>query len=133
MYILVWYVYMYMVFFFCSLFRISILYYPNTRDFYWEWRISPKPHHISSCRRQLGWLSVVDRRKSRVLSLLYSILFDPQSPTYLSSDFAFPLSIIDPYVPNPILCWPLPVILQGSCLTLLQSLESGYGTNYPSS
>ena len=48
-----------------------------------------KYDRISSCRRQLGWLSVVDRRRSRVLCLLYSILFDPQSPTYLSSDFAF--------------------------------------------
>ena len=54
-----------------------------------------KYDRVSSCRRQLGWLSVADRRKCRVLSLIYSILSDPNFPTYLSSDFSYLSSFHD--------------------------------------
>lgn len=48
-----------------------------------------KYDHISSYRSKLGWLSIRQRRKLHILSTLYSILFNPLSPTYLSSKFHF--------------------------------------------
>lgn len=51
--------------------------------------------HISSFRKKLGWLPIRLRRNSRLLSLLYNILFNPSYPSYLRDrfDFLYPLDL----------------------------------------
>ena len=45
--------------------------------------------HISEHRSRLGWLPIKDRRNLHTLSLLYSILFHPETPIYLKERFSF--------------------------------------------
>ena len=45
--------------------------------------------HVSDHRRQLGWLPIRHRRNFRMLTLLYSILYNPLSPAYLRDRFCF--------------------------------------------
>ncbi|CAF4846787.1 unnamed protein product [Pieris macdunnoughi] len=48
-----------------------------------------KYDHVSKFRRQLGWLPIRFRRHAHLLQLLYSILFNPKTPSYLKSHFKF--------------------------------------------
>lgn len=48
-----------------------------------------KYDHISSFRRQLNWLPIRHRRSLRILSTLFSILFEPSTPLYLKRKFTF--------------------------------------------
>ena len=48
-----------------------------------------KYDHISSARSRLKWLPIRQRRNSRILCLLYSILNNPLSPLYLKDQFMF--------------------------------------------
>lgn len=48
-----------------------------------------KYDHVSAYRRQLQWLRIRERRSLRILTTLYSILFDPSAPEYLKSKFKF--------------------------------------------
>lgn len=48
-----------------------------------------KYDHVSFYRRQLNWLSIRRRRSLRILSILFSILFEPSSPGYLKRKFTF--------------------------------------------
>ena len=43
--------------------------------------------HVSCFREQLHWLSVRDRRNLHMLSLLYNVLNNPTSPSYLKEKF----------------------------------------------
>lgn len=45
--------------------------------------------HVSQYRRQLKWLPIRSRRNLHALSLLYSVLFHPQTPGYLKERFCF--------------------------------------------
>lgn len=45
--------------------------------------------HVSEYRAKLKWLSIRERRKLRILCLLFSILYDPISPEYLKAKFNF--------------------------------------------
>lgn len=45
--------------------------------------------HISEHRSKLKWLKIRDRRNARILGLLFSILNDPKSPSYLKDSFTF--------------------------------------------
>lgn len=48
-----------------------------------------KYDHISQYRAKLKWLRIRERRNSRILCLLYSVLNDPNSPSYLKSSFNY--------------------------------------------
>lgn len=48
-----------------------------------------KYDHVSKFRRQLGWLPIRLRRDAHILQLLYSILFNPKTPSYLKNNFKF--------------------------------------------
>ncbi|KAG7295249.1 hypothetical protein JYU34_022246 [Plutella xylostella] len=48
-----------------------------------------KYDHVSEFRRKLKWLPIHHRRNTHILSLLYSILFNPSSPSYLKERFEF--------------------------------------------
>ena len=48
-----------------------------------------KYDHISNYRSLLRWLPVRQRRHARLLSTLFSLLFDPVCPEYLRSKFQF--------------------------------------------
>ncbi|KAG7304918.1 hypothetical protein JYU34_010320 [Plutella xylostella] len=48
-----------------------------------------KYDHVSSYRAKLKWLPIRDRRNVRILCLLFSVLFEPNSPSYLKSMFNF--------------------------------------------
>ncbi|KAG7294925.1 hypothetical protein JYU34_022691 [Plutella xylostella] len=48
-----------------------------------------KYDHVSEFRRKLKWLPIRLRRNTHILSLLYSILFNPSSPSYLKERFEF--------------------------------------------
>ena len=48
-----------------------------------------KYDHVSEFRTQLKWLPIRLRRNTHILSLLYSILFNPNSPKYLKKRFRF--------------------------------------------
>lgn len=48
-----------------------------------------KYDHVSKFRAQLKWLSIRDRRNLRIVCLLFSILKDSNSPTYLKSKFRY--------------------------------------------
>lgn len=48
-----------------------------------------KYDHVSQFRTKLKWLPIRLRRDTHTLSLLYSTLFNPSSPSYLSSRFNF--------------------------------------------
>ena len=43
--------------------------------------------HVSEFRSRLNWVEIRDRRNLHILSLLYSVLNNPNSPSYLSSRF----------------------------------------------
>ena len=43
--------------------------------------------HISEFRSRLNWVAIRDRRNLHTLSLLYNILNNPHSPSYLVSRF----------------------------------------------
>lgn len=45
--------------------------------------------HVSEYRDQLKWLTIRHRRNLHILSLLYSILYNPYSPNYLKTRFSF--------------------------------------------
>ncbi|CAK1584654.1 unnamed protein product [Parnassius mnemosyne] len=48
-----------------------------------------KYDHVSEYREKLKWLPIRLRRNTHILSLLYCILFNPTSPTYLKERFEF--------------------------------------------
>lgn len=48
-----------------------------------------KYDHVSFYRSKLNWLPIRQRRNVRILCALFSILFDPNSPSYLKSKFQF--------------------------------------------
>ncbi|XP_045446959.1 uncharacterized protein LOC123655168 [Melitaea cinxia] len=48
-----------------------------------------KYDHVSEFRAKLKWLPIRLRRNTHVLSLLYSILFNPILPSYLKERFEF--------------------------------------------
>ncbi|KAG7310166.1 hypothetical protein JYU34_004718 [Plutella xylostella] len=48
-----------------------------------------KYDHVSGYRAKLKWLPIRDRRNLRILCLLFSILHEPNSPSYLKSMFNF--------------------------------------------
>ncbi|CAG9785729.1 unnamed protein product [Diatraea saccharalis] len=48
-----------------------------------------KYDHVSEFRQQLQWLSIRQRRDLHILSLLYSVLFNPKCPFYLKQRFKF--------------------------------------------
>ncbi|CAG9791721.1 unnamed protein product [Diatraea saccharalis] len=48
-----------------------------------------KYDHVSNYRSELKWLPIRLRRNSRLLSLLYNILFNPTYPHYLKERFSF--------------------------------------------
>lgn len=48
-----------------------------------------KYDHVSSFRIRLKWLPIRHRRNYHILSLLYSILFNPSTPSYLKERFEF--------------------------------------------
>lgn len=45
--------------------------------------------HVSCFRAQLKWLPIRHRRNVHILSLLFNVLFKPQSPSYLSERFSY--------------------------------------------
>ena len=46
-----------------------------------------KYDHITEYRSQLKWVGIRDRRHLHMLTLLFNILHNPHTPTYLSSRF----------------------------------------------
>lgn len=48
-----------------------------------------KYDHVSSFRARLKWLPIRHRRNLHILSLLFNVLFRPQSPNYLSEKFSY--------------------------------------------
>lgn len=48
-----------------------------------------KYDHVSEFRQKLKWLPIRRRRELHVLSLLYRVLFDPKTPSYLKEKFKF--------------------------------------------
>ncbi|CAK1578673.1 unnamed protein product [Parnassius mnemosyne] len=48
-----------------------------------------KYDHVSSYRKQLKWLPIRLRRNTRILCLLFNILYNPTSPPYLRDRFHF--------------------------------------------
>lgn len=48
-----------------------------------------KYDHVSEFRAKLKWLPIRLRRNTHILSLLYSILFNPTYPAYLKERFQF--------------------------------------------
>ncbi|CAH2242725.1 jg11454 [Pararge aegeria aegeria] len=48
-----------------------------------------KYDHVSEFRQKLKWLPIRRRRDMHVLSLLYCVLFNPKTPSYLKEKFDF--------------------------------------------
>ncbi|GFG37563.1 hypothetical protein Cfor_00288, partial [Coptotermes formosanus] len=48
-----------------------------------------KYDHVSTYRKQLNWLPIRQRRSLRALTTLYSLLFSPNAPAYLTPHFQF--------------------------------------------
>ncbi|CAH2084018.1 unnamed protein product [Euphydryas editha] len=48
-----------------------------------------KYDHISQYRSELKWLPIRERRNSRILCLLFTLLFHPTTPPYLKCKFSF--------------------------------------------
>ncbi|KAJ8735050.1 hypothetical protein PYW08_014300 [Mythimna loreyi] len=48
-----------------------------------------KYDHVSGFRKMLKWLPIRFRRNSRILSLLFNILHNPKTPSYLRERFSF--------------------------------------------
>ena len=45
--------------------------------------------HVSEYRSKLKWLPIRLRRDEHVLTLLYNVLYDPRTPTYLKERFQY--------------------------------------------